>query len=192
MILSLRPWRLPDMPQAAKQKLRKDYRIMKKILTIILCAVLLFAMCASLSSCKPTDTDPTDSNATNPIDFGKKYILDEDNYEYNYYVFYSDYTGVYECKYVYKSEYDTIQDHTLSGKVEFVWREASDGAVYLFKVETHYNEDHTEGETIGVLGHPIYFSDDFFTYSYYSPYSGSSTMRYIKEGSELDKILKDK
>ena len=47
---------------------------MKKILTIILCAALLFVMCASLSSCA--------SKTTNPIDFDKKYILLDEDYEY--------------------------------------------------------------------------------------------------------------
>ena len=145
---------------------------MKKIIAITLCAVLLLVMCASLSSCA--------SKTTNPIDFDKKYILLDENYEYCYYVFYSDHTGIYEVKYTYESTYSSF---TLSGRIEFVWREASDGAVYLFEVKTHYNEDHTEGHTLDLTTNPIYFSDDFLVIS---------KSHYIKEGSELDKILKDK
>ena len=158
---------------------------MKKILTIILCTALLFVMCASLSSCKPTDsdptdTDPTDSSATNPIDFDKKYILLDENYEYCYYVFYSDHTGIYEIKYTYESSYSSF---TLSGRIEFEWREASDNGVYLFEVKTHYNEDSTEGHKLDLIKSPLHFSDDFLV---------TSEGRYIKEGSDLDKILKDK
>ena len=148
---------------------------MKKIIAITLCAVLLLVMCASLSSCA--------SKTTNPIDFDKKYILLDEDYEYCYYVFYSDHTGIYEVKYVYENTVDPQYNFTMSGRVEFVWREASDGAVYLFEVKTHYNEDHTEGHTLDLTINPIYFSDDFLVIS---------KSRYIKEGSELDKILKDK
>ena len=146
---------------------------MKKIIAITLCAVLLFVMCASLSSCA--------SKTTNPIDFGKKYIHeDEDGY---YYIFNSDGTGIYEVKYVHESTVDPKYNFTVSARVEFVWREASDGAVYLFTVETHYNEDHTGERNLGVTGAAIYFSDDFLVIS---------EARYIKEGSELGEILKDK
>ena len=145
---------------------------MKKILTIILCAALLFVMCASLSSCA--------SKTTNPIDFDKKYILLDENYEYCYYVFYSDHTGIYELKYTYESTYSSF---TLSGRIEFEWREASDNGVYLFEVKTHYNEDSTQGNELDLPESPLHFSDDFLVIS---------NTRYIKEGSELDKILKDK
>ena len=154
---------------------------MKKILTIILCAIFLCLTCVAFSSCKPTDTDPSDSKATNPIDFGKKYIYEDENGYY--YTFNSDGTGIYEVKYVHESIVDPQYNFTMSGRVEFVWREASDGAVYLFEVKTHYNEDHTEGHTLDLTTTPIYFSDDFLVVS---------EARYIKEGSELDKILKDK
>lgn len=158
---------------SSKAKPRKDYHIMKKILTIILCAALLFVMCASLSSCA--------SKTTNPIDFGKKYIYEDENGYY--YTFNSDGTGIYEVKYVHESTVDPKYNFTMSGRVEFVWREASDGAVYLFEVKTHYNEDHTGERNLGVTDAAIYFSDDFLVIS---------KSRYIKEGSDLDKILKDK
>ena len=120
----------------------------------------------------------------NPIDYGKKYLLDENRY----YIFEKDQTGYYECYYKYESSLSSEYNYTLSGRVEFVWREASNGAVYLFETETSYNEDHTEGKTINVITDPIYFSEDFFTYSYSNQYGGK-TVTYIKEGSNLEKSI---
>ncbi|MBQ9131722.1 MAG: hypothetical protein IJX62_04555 [Clostridia bacterium] len=147
---------------------------MKKVWTLFTCTVLLIAMCMSFYSCSSAKT-------VNPIDFGKKYMQDEDTY----YIFYADQTGLFVQRYA--TAYGSY-DYTLSGSVDFVWREASDGAVYLFEVESHYNDDHTQGRELGLLDQPIYFSEDFFTYTNYSQY-GASVRTYIKEGSELEKIL---
>lgn len=146
---------------------------MKKLLSVF----ALLAIMITMASCSSDKIE-------NPIDFGKKYLLDENRY----YVFEKDQTGY--CEYYYKYERADYSEYnyTLSGRVEFVWREASNGAVYLFETKSTYNEDHTEGQTISLITDPIYFSEEFFTYSYSNQYGGK-TVTYIKEGSELEKIL---
>ena len=150
---------------------------MKKLLSVF----ALLAIMITMVSCES-------SKGGNPIDYGKKYILDEN--ENQYYVFEKDQTGYYECYYKYEYEYSDspLYNYTLSGRVEFVWREASNGAVYLFETKTTYNEDHTEGKKIDLITDPIYFSEEFFTYSYSNQYGGK-TVTYIKEGSKLEKDL---
>lgn len=151
---------------------------MKKLFAIIICLALLAAACTSLISCRNAKT-------TNPIDFGKKYIYSEDRY----YVFEADQTGYCEYKYTYEFSNASLS-YTKSGRVDFVWREASDGAVYLFRTETHYYDDHTEGNDIPLIENPIYFSEDFFTYVSDHQY-GSASVFYVKEGSDLEKLIKE-
>ena len=146
---------------------------MKKLLSLF----ALLAIMITMVSCATAKVE-------NPIDYGKKYLLDENRY----YVFEKDQTGYYECYYKYEYSDSSEYNYTLSGRVEFVWREASNGAVYLFETETSYNEAHTEGKTINVITDPIYFSEDFFTYSYSNQYGGK-TVTYIKEGSNLEKSI---
>lgn len=150
---------------------------MKKILSIVIASILLLATCVSIASCGLLGNTAT----SNPIDFGKKYICGESGY----YVFNSDGTGYYE----YKSELGQYQRH---GRVDFVWREASDGAVYLFTVDSMTYEDHTYEYEGGVTDMGIYFSDEFFVYtSVYGGGGGAYTHKYIKEGSDLEKLLED-
>ena len=157
---------------------------MKKLLSAIICIALLAATCLTLVSCGF-------SKSTNPIDYGKKYVMQTEN-ENNYacYVFRVDNTGYMERYYKYESELDASYNYTLSGRVDFVWQEASNGAIYLFKTDEQYNEDHTEGKEIVLIDDPIYFSEHFFTYTYSNQY-GSTTINYIKEGSKLEKLLED-
>ncbi len=147
---------------------------MKKLLSVL----TLIAIMITLVACSSTKN-------TNPIDFGKKYMLSEDIY----YVFEKDQTGYCEYYSKYGSDMGSLSGVVQSGRVEFVWREASNGAVYLFRTETIYNEDHTEGRTIPLIDDPIYFSEEFFTYSY-STETGGHTRNYIKEGSKLEKSIK--
>ena len=151
--------------------------------------LMLVLACVSLSSCSSGDEPDKDeetketneiNTTVNNIDFGKKYMLSEDDY----YVFNEDKTGYYEC-------YDEKDEYTLSGRVDFEWREASNGAVYLFKVDVEYNKNHTKGKNISITKEPIYFADEFFVYSKNAQYTGSSTIRYIKEGSDLEDLLGD-
>ena len=146
---------------------------MKKLLSVL----TLIAIMITLVACSST------KNA-NPIDFGKKYMLSEDIY----YVFEKDHTGYCEYYSKYGSNMGSLSGIVQSGRVEFVWREASNGAVYLFRTETTYNEDHTEGKIIPLIDDPIYFSEEFFTYSY-STESGGHTVNFIKEGSKLEKSI---
>ena len=146
---------------------------MKKLLSLF----ALLAIMITMVSCAAAKVE-------NPIDYGKKYLLDENRY----YVFEKDQTGYFECYYKYEYPDSSAYNYTLSGRVEFVWREAFNGAVYLFETKTSYNEDHTEGQTINVITAPIYFSEDFFTYSYSNQYGGK-TVTYIKEGSNLEKSI---
>ena len=134
---------------------------MKKLTAVL----LLLAVLLSLAACAP-------SGASNPIDFGKKYIRSEGQY----YVFESDGTGVYE-----------LHNGKLSGRVTFVWREASDGAVYLFRTGETHDEGHMEGEIITIITAPIHFGEDFFAYDN----AAGSAVRYVKEGSELAEALED-
>ena len=139
---------------------------MKKVLSVL----ALLAIMLTMASCMFT-------LPKNPIDYGKKYfhiVYGEDQY----YVFEKDQTGY--CEYYYS--YSTT---TKSGRVEFVWREASDGAIYLFRTNTTYYEDDNDGQ-IPLLTGPIYFSEDFFAF-----HSGDGSVRYIKEGSELEKLIED-
>lgn len=152
---------------------------MKKIFALAMASVLLLTVLLSLASCSSPET-------AQPIDFGKKYMLDENKY----YVFEEDQTGYCEYHFTYNSDLNPEYSYTQSGRVEFVWREASNGAVYLFATETVYNEDHTTGRDIPLIDDPIYFSEEFFTYSYSNEYGGT-TVNYIKEGSSLEKILED-
>ena len=155
---------------------------MKKFVSVLLllACIVCLASCASPSSDSDDSADRSDAaqGPVNPIDYGKKYMLNEKNY----YVFNEDQTGYYE--HYYEGTY-----YTASGRVEFVWREAADGGVYLFEIETHYHEDHTEGEGIFLSSCPLYFSEDFFvgTRIAYSEYK----VTYVKEGSELEALLKD-
>ena len=137
---------------------------MKRILSATLACILLLLPCLSLVSCT------TAEELVNPIDFGKKYYLKGD--EKKYYVFNEDHTGYFECYHQYVNGIDTKYDYTLSGRVEFEWREDSNGAVHLFAGKAEYREDHTEGETIKLTPTPISFSEEFFSYYTDNQYGG--------------------
>lgn len=131
---------------------------MKKVLSVL----ALLAIVITMVSC---------TSGKNPIAYGKKYFHSVRSDE-QYYVFKRDHTGY--CEY--------SSNATISGRVEFVWREASDGAIYLFKTKTTYYENRGGG-TIPLLTGPIYFSKEFF--------AGDGGVRYVKEGSKLEKLIKN-
>ena len=151
---------------------------MKRCFAIIVALVLLVALCSTVVSCGRSKT-------ANPIDFGAKYIDYEDSSSYKdynvYYVFNADHTGYKECHYISETYL-----YTVSGRVEFIWQETSDGAIYLFKTEEQYNEDHTEGYDISFPKGAIYFGEDFFTLR-----QAQSTSVYVKEGTDLAKTYED-
>ena len=103
---------------------------MKKILSLF----TLIAIVVTMVSCSAVNNG--DSNDYS-IAYGKKYMLDEGRY----YVFERDQTGYYECYYHFDSNLDPEYDYTLSGRVDFVWRDASNGAIYLFETKTTYNKE---------------------------------------------------
>ena len=155
---------------------------MKKLTRILLSALLLLAVCLSFASC--TGGGGAKGNS---IDYGARYYhLSYDTtdgcYEKTnaYYEFKSDGTGYYWFDY-------TSGGSVFSGKQEFLWREAADGAVHLFQTSETYNESHT-GYKYALDNCPMYFGEDFFTYTTYGQY-GDSTFYFVKEGSALYKKL---
>ncbi|MBR2340381.1 MAG: hypothetical protein IKA74_06075 [Clostridia bacterium] len=152
---------------------------MKRFFAFSIALILLLATLMTMASCSSFETEDSEKPFTNPIDFGKKYI-----YQSSYYVFEENQTGYLEHRYEYVDTRFPTSSFTRSGRVEFVWREASDGAVYLFRTATHYNEEHTQGHSIPFISSPIYFSEEFF-----STTQGDSTTRFIKEGSALENLI---
>ena len=150
---------------------------MKKILSSIALIILIATLCATFSSCFSS------ASAENPIDFGKKYINCD-----VYYVFNADGTGYVNYYSKYDSTIDAKYNSTTSGVADFEWREASDGAIYLFKTAERFNENNVNRDSIPVIAHAIHFSDDCFVYSHV--YNGfSNTIKYIKEGTKLAKAV---
>ena len=146
---------------------------MKKHIITIISVILLVATCLTFASC---DSSASSEGSKNLIAFGEKYFNGE-----NYYVFEDDNTGYYEYRYESSSS-------VRSGRVEFVWRVASDGGVYLFGTKTTYHKDHTDDTKYGIplTSSAIYFSEDFLAYS-----TSSGTSRYIIEGSELEDLVEN-
>ena len=143
---------------------------MKKLFALLICLALLFTLVAcDLPFGKQS------------IDFGKKYGLGS-----TYFVFNADHTGYYRY---YKAP-EEYSEYTLSGRIDFEWREADDGTVYLFKTNTEYYEDHTEGKTISLPTAPSTFGDDFLVYVSSNQY-GIYNNRFIKKDSKLAKALED-
>ena len=151
-------------------------------------------MMITLVSCSDSKEESGDgvpeAMLQNVIDYGKKYVLTGDDYSaQTYYVFEANQTGYCEYYDVYENTDYPEYNRTFSGRVDFVWREASNGGIYLFETKITYHEGHTEGERIPLIRHPIYFSEEFFAYSADGSY-GTTTVKYVKEGSALAEIGK--
>lgn len=121
------------------------------------------------------------------LTFDKKYV-GEDNTEdqKENYTFYANQTGIMEYYFTYTDKFYPEYSYVLSGTVEFEWRMASDGYIYLFKTGEHYNEDHTDGKTINLTDTPFSFANQFLIKN-----GGNVPDRYILEGSDLEKAMKD-
>ncbi len=154
----------------------------KRLVSLVLAVFLLITLLTSLISCVQSGG----GDGGNNIDFGKKYMKSDNDY----YVFNGDGTGYHVYRYVYENSVSPEYNYTRSGRIDFVWREAADGAIYLFETNATYDEDHTEGEDLPLVGAAIYFGDDFFVYLYSNQY-GSTSHRYIKENSSLEKLTED-
>ncbi len=155
---------------------------MKNFLKLIALVTLAAILCVSFVSCSLLNkVVPSNNSGDIPITFDKKYI--KDNSESGStnvisYTFYANQTGIMEQHTVYTS-------YTFSGTIAFEWRVAADGYVYLFQTGVRYNDDHTEGEKLYMLG-ALSFGDEFMTAA-----DGQGQAYYILEGSDLEKAMKD-
>ena len=154
---------------------------MKKLLKLIALVTLSAILCLTFASCSLVRKGSFNTESTDiPITFNKKYIHEGGSEtDVRTYTFYANQTGVMELYYVY-DESTPEHNYVRSGTVEFEWRIATDGGVYLFETKTQFNSDHTDGKTIMITGEPCYFSEEFMVYS---------THRCILEGSNLEKKL---
>ncbi len=190
---------------------------MKNFLKLIALVTLMAILCTSFASCSlfdkngsATDSDnssassseaPSSENKTSvhssaetsvnstqiSLTFDQKYV-GEDNTEdqKENYTFYADQTGIMEYYYAYTDKIYPEYSYVLSGTVEFEWRMASDGYIYLFKTGERYNEDHTDGKTISLTHSSFSFANEFLIKN-----GGNVPDRYILEGSDLEKAMKD-
>ena len=150
---------------------------MKKTFSLLLCLTLLLGVCLSLSSCR-SGAGASPLRPADVMDFEAKYARND----YAYYLFHADGTGEYVIDHRYTQ--DGVE-HIQSATVYFLWREACDGSISLFKTETKCNETNTDGQNIGIIGDPIFFGEDFFYYIHYG-YSSVYNLIYVKEGSALN------
>ena len=134
----------------------------------------------------PTGTNTNNNNLIS-LTFDQKYV-GESNTENSKedYTFYADQTGIMEYYFVYTDQFYPQYSYVLSGTVDFEWRVASDGYIYLFKTGERYNEDHTDGKTINLTGTQFSFANDFLINNF-----GSGTHRYILKDSDLEKAIKN-
>lgn len=161
---------------------------MKKFLTLTIAFVLLLATLLSLTACSLGSISFLNNNY---IQYGKKYMRttlrsDKESYytnENHYYVFNKDKTGYKYYRYVYNDEYKPQNNYTISGRVDFVWREGTSDDIHLFVVEVHYDNDHTDGKIIEIFNSPIYFVEDCLI-------DIVSASKFIVEDSELEKTIK--
>ena len=156
----------------------------KQILTTVVALVILLSVCISLASCSGIA-----SNTENPVDFGAKYIRYGVDYD-EYYVFNANGTGYCEYYHDYKSPVSDEYNYVISGRAEFEWRETANGYIYLFRTNTEYNDGHTDGRTVPLIGEEIFFADEFFV-TKADGTNGSTVKKYVKEGSGLGKALED-
>ena len=153
---------------------------MKKRFIAVLCLFLLAATCLSLAACGTPKSEP-------PIAFGKKYFLfvpASDNAKSSishdiYFTFESDHTGYYDC-------YQIKGNDVTSFRIDFVWREGNNNAIYLFATEIHYKDDNTYGIFKSVRQEEFIFFDEYLVSV---RGGGGASIKYVKEGSELEKTL---
>lgn len=145
---------------------------MKKFVSFIGVLLLAVMLSFSLVGCGGNSVS---------IQYDKKYVLNS-----KYYVFSKDGTGYLE------EHYTSTSGDTTSGRIDFIWRTASDNMVYLFETDRKYFEDNTEGKTVSITDKPLAFGKDFFALTTVGGYVsiGSYCTRYIVEDSDLQKKTK--
>ena len=153
--------------------MKKEIELMKKTVRWMIFAVALTMLLVSLCACGGERED-----FAGVIKFKERYVcVDSDGNRVRSYLFYKDGTGEYEI-------YSQGSWGVTAGTVIFEWRQASDGAVYLFEKETRRHEDDTSGNGFGMASAPIVFERDFITYTVHSQY-GASNHQFIRENSPL-------
>ena len=145
---------------------------MKKFVSFI--SVVLFAVMLSFSLVGCGENSVS-------IQYNKKYVSGS-----QYYVFSKNGTGYTE------EHYTDTNGHTTSGRVDFIWRTASDNKVYLFETDRKYYEDNYQGRTVSLTNMPLSFGKDFFALTFVGGSSSvrTSCPRYIVEDSDLQKKIK--
>ncbi len=143
---------------------------MKKFMSFI--GVLLIAVMLSFSLVGCGENSVS-------IQYNKKYVSGS-----QYYVFSKNGTGYTE------EHYTDTSGYTTSGRVDFIWRTASDNKVYLFETDRKYYEDNTSGKTVSLTDKPLSFGKDFFALTTVSGYVGMYRVHYIVEDSDLWKKTK--
>ena len=160
---------------------------MKNTFGKIFCALLMVILCLSMVSCNIKLPFEEESSLV----FDKKYIavgtLEEERQ--TYFIFYSDHTGKFEDYMKYESSYGSEYGSTVSGTIEFEWREADDGSIYLFKTNVILHDDHDYDSDPSLPDYPMTVGDEFIAYTTTGDYG--RTGEYVLEGSELAKSLKD-
>ena len=153
---------------------------MKRILKTVALLLTLAALLSIFAGC-------FSSTVKASVVYDKKYQESLDGDNHRYFVFHSDHTGYYDVYFVSTDGTGFI----LSGRIDFTWRVADDGTVYLFKLQATYNDDHTEGKGLADFSTamPLTFGDGFLIALSVSTY-GTSIRRYVLEGSELEQEIK--
>ena len=154
---------------------------MKRSTKLVVFLVLAAILCSVLAGCSFGKLQPT--------------IVYDKKYEYSpsaFLVFHANHTGYFEV-------HQNNSDHTVSsGRVDFFWRTADDGTVYLFGSETTYYDDDTSGKSFIIfsLSMPITFGDGFLIALNVTPYvnlntayTSVNTRKFVLEGSDLAKDL---
>ncbi len=163
----------------------------RSLYSIVLILISLF-MIVSFSSCKKENAEPKPEDM---IAFGENYVLEgtdslfyADGESYRFVlVFYQDGTGKYDI-------YHNSNDRTgeiVSGTIQFVWKTASDGAIYLFEKARSYNDDHQPTEKVYefdliniLITSPLYVGEDFLTCTI-DRGNQSKHPKFIRDNSEL-------
>lgn len=143
---------------------------MKKLISLTLCALTIFALVISLSSC--TDWEP---EVVSYLQYGKKYTYvydeeDEDN-EYHYrdtFVFNEDKTGeftVYRIRDDLKNlgKYSWVQSYTV--KFKWRWIDREETGFYIFETEHIFHDDHDDDEKASISNLPFIIGEDFVSVS---------------------------
>lgn len=154
---------------------------MKQLIRLTALALVLTLLCGMLLACRKQEK----TDFENVIHFDEKYVSEytsDVSHTRNAITFSQDGTGQYERYF----EYVGVTGKDIySYRVDFVWRQASNGAIYLFKKSITYLPDHTSENEFEFGIEAIYFGEDFLTVD-----GDDSSECYIRENSELAKLGK--